>query len=286
MGIDREVVSCGLNIFDRFIFAIASKKSQQIRDKTRNQYSIKCSCTSYGKFIDRRTYQLAAMVSLYIAIKMRDQESAYNSRTKPKSFFKHARDRFCADDIYGMELQMLHILQWKVDHPTPMTFVSYYLCLMCLAQQESRDSSAQEVNEIIFFLLQGIAKFITELSVCVGGICSLSPASQVARASILVAIELLTHEALSLEVRNAYKSALLNLDKCNGDDTWNDSSNNYFSIFEIQKCLERSLTPEMLVVTTSDYKQNNSNRQYHPLSIARSLGLLDLSKLNGLNCNA
>jgi len=110
--------------------------------------------------VDGRTYQLAAMSALYLAVKLHGEQpeedeeellamshsdstsslsaAAADGGTKKRkkrrrlrltSFVELSRGQFGPEDIASMEERMLRVLRWRVNPPTPMMFVSYLLRL-------------------------------------------------------------------------------------------------------------------------------------------------------------
>merc|ERR1712194_945424 len=62
--------------------------------------------------------------------------------------------------------------------------------------------------DLVLHVLQELSRYITELSVCLGSVCSTSPASQVAYAAILVSMDLLTLKALPMRARDTFHAAV------------------------------------------------------------------------------
>ena len=96
--IDREVVSSAMNILDRYI---AKENNCLCREGT----SL-CEDRSGIETVDSRGFQLAAMASLYLSIKLSDNdEGQYSTSRKLRlnSFVELSRGQFCADEITEME---------------------------------------------------------------------------------------------------------------------------------------------------------------------------------------
>lgn len=255
---DREVVSVGMNLFDRYLAAGSPASSSQ--NKTR----FSCLCPTCKRYIDGRTYQLAAMTCLYLGIKLHSETVTDNTYSKRRrfrltSFVDLSRGLFCTRDIADMEHEVLKTLSWKVCTPTPMTFVSYILTLTPVTSDvlESHDSSA-----LVLHVVQELSRYLTELAVCLGSELPQYPPSQVALASILVSMDLLTLEAISIHVRDCFATAAFALCECDG--VWE-------SIQYLRLKLQQSLWPEMLFDACTDLG--------HPISIARNNGLLDIDQV-------
>lgn len=96
--IDREVVSGAMNILDRYV----AKETNAICGDSMN------ICEDRGSLenIDSRTFQLAAMTSLYLSIKLADYDEgqyAMQKKLRLDSFVELSRGQFCADEITKME---------------------------------------------------------------------------------------------------------------------------------------------------------------------------------------
>jgi Cyclin, N-terminal domain len=114
-----------------------------------------CHCPSCKRILDSRTYQLAAMTSLYLAIKLhtdcgsvtgtcgsssattsRGTASSTTATTNTKrtfklsSFVELSRGQFVPADICAMEQTLLEVVQWQVHPPTPMLLASYMLATL------------------------------------------------------------------------------------------------------------------------------------------------------------
>jgi len=74
---------------------------------------------------DRATYQLAAMTSLYMAVKIHEAEAM-----DPATVSTLSRGTYSANDIEDMELEILNALQWRVNPPTSASFAREMLSLL------------------------------------------------------------------------------------------------------------------------------------------------------------
>ncbi len=96
--IDREVVSGAMNILDRYV-------AKETNSLCRDSMNI-CEDRDSLQNFDSRTFQLAAMTSLYLSIKLSDyDEGQYSTPRKLRlnSFVELSRGQFCADEITKME---------------------------------------------------------------------------------------------------------------------------------------------------------------------------------------
>jgi len=138
------------------------------------------ACSYLDRFIPRyrleinhKTYQLAAITCLYMAIKL------YETRKLSiASFMELSRGNFTVDHIVSMESVILRTLSWQLHPPTPLTFVNH---LLLMIPNEPKNS-----EQII--TLHEISLFLTELSVCDYFFVTRKPSS-IAMACILNAID-------------------------------------------------------------------------------------------------
>lgn len=260
--LDREVVACALNTFDRYLAAKPLSLS----------FGDSCPCPACQRSIDGRYFQLTAMTCLYLAMKVHSDNSEEGispyRRLRLTSFVELSRGQFCAEDITAMEATVLQDLRWKVHPPTPMTAVSYLLRLMPL--HGAVPVVARNSYDLVLHVLHELARYLTELSVCLGNIFSEHAASEVAYAAILVSMDLLTYSALPLNVRSAFKHAVVNTSQEAGGTflTHHDRT-----IQILQDELRNSFWPDMLM------EDCNEADAGHPISMAKDYGLLDMSLL-------
>lgn len=260
--LDREVVSCALNLFDRYL--AVKPLSLSLGDS--------CPCPSCQRSIDSRYFQLTAMTCLYLSMKAYsdngDEALLANRKLRLVSFVELSRGQFCAEDITEMETAILRDLKWKVHPPTPMTAVSYLLRLM--PSQTEVPAVARKRYQLVLHVLHELARYLTELSVCLGAVCSEHSASEVAYAAILVSMDLLTVSALPMDVRHAFNDAVIGTSSAAGGTllTPEDSA-----IKMLQEELRNSFWPEMLM---DDCGEADTG---HPISMAKDYGLIDVSLL-------
>mmetsp|Transcript_244 Transcript_244/g.670 ORF Transcript_244/g.670 Transcript_244/m.670 type:complete len:378 (+) Transcript_244:134-1267(+) len=259
---DREVVSRAMNVLDRYLFM----KINFQRDKTDNSPD-----DASIETVDSRTYQLAAMTSLYLAIKLScNDEREYLSSRKLSlnSFVELSRGQFYSDEITEMERVILQDLQWEVFPPTPMTSVYYLLCMM--PSHETLPYTCHKSYNLVLRVLHQLARYLTELSVCHAGICTAYTSSQVAYASILLSMELLTPIALPIYARDKFNEVVALTSIRSGGTSLSSQDKN---IKYLQDLLRESFEPEILV-EDCEYAEIG-----HPISMAKVFGLLDTSHI-------
>lgn len=132
---------------------------------------------------DTNAFQLAAMTSLYSAVKIHEPEIMGVDLVS-----KLSRGQYSPDQIEAMEYTMLQGLGWKVNTPTALSFVRKFLELVPLGTLE--ESIAEAAYDL--------SKFQSELAV---GDYNLVPikASTVAYASIINSLEGLAVEPALVE---------------------------------------------------------------------------------------
>ena len=100
---NRETVSIAMNVLDRYLSSAAGTAALN----------------------DRKVFQLAAMTSLYTAIKTFEPEAM-----EPKIVAGLSRGAYTEQQVIDMELSILNAIQWRINVPTPLAFVHHYLALM------------------------------------------------------------------------------------------------------------------------------------------------------------
>lgn len=161
---DREIVAIAIDLLDRF--QILS------RDDT-------------SSFIDGEKYQLAAMTSLYIAIKInctnitksnkiRKADSASSPVAKnckamfPLRQYVHlSRDAFTLEDFLAMELKILMTLRWKVNPVIPTDYLMQLLYLFndrVISSIKSTDSNNDTLSAALMRKTHYVLTIIYELT--------------------------------------------------------------------------------------------------------------------------
>lgn len=255
--LDREVVSSSMNIFDRYLAS-----------RPLNYNANTCPCPACQKNIDSRLFQLSAMTSLYLAMKMYSdscEDSPYR-RLNLNAFVELSRGQFTAQDVSQMESVILRELKWKVNPPTPMTSVPYLLRLM--PSPRLLPESCYESYDLVLHVLHELARYLSELSVCLDSVSTIYTPSQIAYASILVSMDLLTYSALPQPVRKAFNEAVVQTSLASGGTILTPHDE---PIQDLKERLRQAFWPEMLI------DENGSLEMGHPIFMAREFGLLDMT---------
>lgn len=166
-GFDREVVSIALNFLDRAVAAKAASQS-----------------------IAKKDFQLLAVTSLYIAIKTHGQTENFDGprrKLKIEAFVQLSRGVFSVDTIEETERQILKDLKWRVNPPTNLRFISYFLRLLPTWTVNGDTRQFARAKSVLY----EISRYLAELSVCVSKFSFSCTSSMVAYASILCAMEVL-----------------------------------------------------------------------------------------------
>lgn len=124
----RESVEISLSYLDRYLLTAAGARAMQ----------------------DRSVFQLAAMTSLYTAVKIHEPEAM-----DPKLVSSLSRGTYSPQDVEKMEQILLQALQWRVNPPTSLSFVRKFLELI----------PAEAMDEETSKTAYDIVKFQTELAV-------------------------------------------------------------------------------------------------------------------------
>ena len=125
--------------------------------------------------LDRFQYQLAALTAIYLSAKIHCARVLSSENVA-----KLSRGAFTAEDVEAMERGMLKEIQWRVSPPTAMNFVRIYLDLLTLSNNIFDRGTQDTVLELVGYQ--------TNLSIVQFEI-STTKASQIAKASLLIAVE-------------------------------------------------------------------------------------------------
>ncbi|GAX27665.1 hypothetical protein FisN_13Hh242 [Fistulifera solaris] len=258
--LDREVVTIGMNLFDRFLLY------HEQTDRQREAFQVAdCRCPCCKRSSDPTTYQLAAMTSIYISAKLASlqnnpDENAPQTHFRLSTFADLSRGQFTMNDIYITERTIYQTVGWKVMLPSPVTFVSHLLVLM--PKCDDSVVTAALKHDLVLHVLHEISRYLTEIATCLGSSCSQHRPSHVAFAAILVSMDLLTYEALPHSIRETFRCRV-------------DQVCGIRSVDSLVRRLERALWPEMLLDHSHDLPADVG----HPIAVARNHGILDLHRI-------
>ncbi|KAL7573072.1 hypothetical protein ACA910_018758 [Epithemia clementina (nom. ined.)] len=169
-GFDREVVSIAMNYLDR---SVALRSADDSREP-----------------VVKKEFQLLAVTSLYIAIKTHGLTETFDGprrKLKIDAFTQLSRGVFTVETIESSEREILDDLKWKVNPPTNLRFISYFLRLLPVWSSDGDYRSHARVKSLIY----EVSRYLSELSVCVSKFSFTCTSSMIAYASILCAMEVL-----------------------------------------------------------------------------------------------
>jgi hypothetical protein len=126
--------------------------------------------------IDRKVFQLAAMTSLYTAIKIHEPEAM-----EPKVVANLSRGTYAEQQVIDMELSILGAIQWRMNPPTALSFINSLFALLPegIMSQAERDAVYE------------LCKYQTELAVNESSLIAVD-ASIIAFGALLNALETVT----------------------------------------------------------------------------------------------
>jgi hypothetical protein len=163
----RETVAISMSYLDRFLSTSRPRALKAMND--------------------RKEYQLAAMTSLYVAIKLFEPMTM-----DPGLLSAISHGCYSEDDIVAMEQEILTALSWKMNGPTAHDFVSHLMALL--------PTSALNGDESTVMTLHDFSKFQVEIAVCDYDIALQKP-SIVALAAILNSAEGIDEKVFSARSR-------------------------------------------------------------------------------------
>ncbi len=143
--LNRDIVAIALDLLDRFHIFSNEKKN-------------------YGE-----SYQLAAMTTLYIAIKINYTSTpVQNKAFALNDYAKLSRGQFLAQDILSMELHLLKHLRWKVNPVIPTDYLIELLSL--LNNQPPKDDTSKICTsshhmQYVLTILYEVARYLIEVTI-------------------------------------------------------------------------------------------------------------------------
>jgi hypothetical protein len=148
-------------------------------------------CSSQD-FLSKRDYQLLAVTSLYLAIKLHGVIDDIDSKSPPRklsirSYTTLSRESFREDVIEQTELEILSLLKWRVHPPTYLRLINTFLRLCPRWSDDEHTSSYLAVLGGIY----DVARYLSELALCISSFSVDYKASVTAYAAVLCAIEAL-----------------------------------------------------------------------------------------------
>ena len=185
----------------RWMYAIVNYCKLSHEAVAAASYYLDCSCVK-GLVETPHEYQLAAMSSLYLALKVFD--SPAQRIIKLESLIKLGTGRFGEEDIVSMELQIISALQWRLHPPTIACFFQQYKSVLRpLVSKKTMKSVDRESLSIIELLVSRESFLATE-------------PSTLAFATILVAIEKSEDIDMTISQLNSFLNQMSNISSLDG----------------------------------------------------------------------
>jgi hypothetical protein len=165
----RETVATSMSYLDRFL------------------------CTKDGQhaLFDRKHYQLVAMTTLYMAIKLHEPLEMETSLLADLS-----RGCYNEEEIAKMEQRILQALNWRIQGPTALSFVQHFLALL-----------PDSVHPAVATAIMDYARYQTELATSDYSLVD-TKFSHVALAAIMNAVEGMDQSMLSLRQQGVFLRAV------------------------------------------------------------------------------
>lgn len=165
----RETVGIGMTYLDRYLATPSGRTALS----------------------NRKQYQLVAMTSLYVAIKLYEPLEMETSLLSELS-----RGCYTETEISETESSILESLRWRVHGPTPLGFVLHFFALL-----------PESVAVSVRTALEDFARYQTELAVAEYAFVTKNP-STIAMASLLNAVDAIGTEHLSEDDRREFLNAV------------------------------------------------------------------------------
>jgi len=137
--------------------------------------------------VSKKVYQLAAMVTLYLSVKLFEPMAM-----DPTLLAEISQGCYTEQEIESMEQEILTALQWRLNGPTSLDFMTHILSLL--------PKSANSTDNSAMMALIDFSRFQVELSVCDYDL-SLQRKSTIALASILNSLEGIDEKIISAQQR-------------------------------------------------------------------------------------
>lgn len=119
-------------------------------------------------------YQLGAMAALYLGLKVFDSPTV--RVVKLSSLVKLGNSQFTEEDIVRMERDIINVLGWRLNPPTPDCFLQQYLVLLPTQSEATRCKIEQKALDVI------------EICVAKEQFCAIEP-SILAYSALLIALD-------------------------------------------------------------------------------------------------
>ena len=283
--LERGIVAIAMDYVDRYLEAKESEPNQEA--------------------MTAHQYQLIAMTSLYVAVKLHggndhgNETSPWEIKRKTfdiKEFVKLSRGEFGCEDIFHMEILLLKNLKWKMNPVTVMCCVDAFMRLVpapghLYPQMEERDLKRLRLGHTV---LHDLARYLVELAICIDGITpyfetnrsgyfvnSLAP-STVAYAGVLLAMDMMTVSAITERTREVFQERLekaqaVMVDRealfTHYEQIYMRFVPNNIEILKLKKLIHRSFNPSLVLEPPSGGDTFQTNAGFHPFKVAHAAGM-------------
>lgn len=292
----RAVVSVAMDYFDRFLLL---QELDRINNATSNDTE---SPLAYSNATTNlKTYQLAAMTSLYIAMKVHagNEEGPATSPWKVQrktfslgGFVKLSRGTFTSQDILSMELKILKVLEWKMNPVTPSCFLDAFMSLVPSTDEivaletnggyiQPRERYSKKVHFSLYVYYE-LARYLFELAMCIPGITpyfqtsysadqtNQLSSSAIAFASASLAMDMMSTSVLSPRVRAIFLQRCMDIEvhpdsiglSCSKRISLSSDANIY-----LKKVIHQNFVPEYVLGSLPGHDGKN------PFVVACDMGM-------------
>mmetsp|Transcript_27578 Transcript_27578/g.40731 ORF Transcript_27578/g.40731 Transcript_27578/m.40731 type:complete len:297 (+) Transcript_27578:163-1053(+) len=204
----RDTVAISINYLDRFMSTFAG-----------------CHART-----DRRTFQLAAMTCLYTAIKIHEPQAL-----EPKVISELSRGSYTEEEITDMEREILEAMQWRMNPPTPLSFIQAFLSI--IPDNVMKEIDREAVTET--------AKYQTQLAVLDYHFLSCSPSS-IAIAALVNAAQGMKNEHFDKTLQTISKALRMDI---NSQDDIKCRNRLWGALHELPHSLSNKLIPQSSTVS-------------------------------------
>lgn len=197
---DREVVSYAMSFLDRTVAALTTTGAFDADAKIQEQQG-----PPPQEPVSKRKIQLIAVTALMMAIKIHgetDDLEGPRRKLRIGTFVTLSHGFFTVETIEAMERKMLELLKWNVNPPTSLRFINSYLAL-CPEWDSPDEEQPRQQYATAMRNITDVARYLSELSVCVSSFSSEHCTSVTAYASIVCALEALK-DPLPARIRSAF----------------------------------------------------------------------------------
>jgi Cyclin, N-terminal domain len=321
---DRHIVAITMNFLDRYmIWTLQQQQSNSSTIKIHNDdnneqsYSSRSSQNCYTEQetgMSQSEYQLAAMTCLYLTMKLNPEQPQQQHQYQPYShiqpyqqkqshhhkplplrlisFVELSRGQFNMTDICTMERKILQVVRWKVHPVVAADIVSSLL---------NNVWKHTTISTPVYQALEELVIFICELTIIHLGSTSTHQFRPyvMASASMLLAMEVFTEQALPTPIRYYFQSleqSIIQVAESNGGINGklhsstprqnNQVQGQVDEIKQVESILQTTLWKEVVqLIKEEERSVHHLLHPENPIAIALSLHCIDLKKVYNFHHN-